>query len=344
MNKKQKKITANLIVIALIGCGIAWIASLFIHIGGAYTNNAQVRQHIVPVSSRVQGFIKAIYFDEFQHVSKGDTLLLIEDSEFRLRLAQAEADYQNAIAGKTVMGAGISTTQNNLSVSDAAIEEAAVLLQNAEKDFLRYQRLLSEASVTQQQYDAAKTNHDALRAKYAMLVRQKRSTALSKDEQTQRLRQNEAAIALALAAIDLAKLNLSYTVILAPCDGYTSRKTIQEGELLMPGKNLLSIENDEQKWVIANYRETQLRHIQIGSKVNIEIDAFPGQTFEGEVAAVSNATGAQYSPVAPDNSAGNFVKVEQRIPVKILFTKNNDPQLLAQLGAGMNVACIIQHN
>jgi membrane fusion protein (multidrug efflux system) len=343
MNKKQKKITANIIVIALILCGVAWIASLFIHIGGAYTNNAQVRQDIVPVSSRVQGFIKTVYFDEFQHVRKGDTLLLIEDSEFRLRLAQAEADYQNALAGKSAMGTSISTTQNNLSVSDAGIEEAGILLQNAEKDYLRYKKLLSEESVTQQQYDAVKTNYDALKAKCEILVRQKHSTALVKDEQTQRLNQNEAAIAVALAAIDLAKLNLSYTVIIAPCDGFTSRKTIQEGELVMPGNHLLAIENDEAKWVIANYRETQRKHIHIGSKVDIYIDAFPDYTFEGEVAAISNATGAQYSPVAPDNSAGNFVKVEQRIPVKIIFTGNNDGELLSLLGAGLNGECKIHY-
>jgi membrane fusion protein (multidrug efflux system) len=240
------------------------------------------------------------------------------------------------------MGTSISTTKNNLSVSDAGIEEAGILLQNAEKDYLRYKKLLSEESVTQQQYDAVKTNYDALKAKCEILVRQKQSTALVKDEQTQRLNQNEAAIAVTLAAIDLAKLNLSYTVIIAPCDGYTSRKTIQEGELVMPGKNLLAIENNEEKWVIANYRETQRKHIHIGSKVDIYIDAFPDYTFEGEVAAISNATGAQYSPVAPDNSAGNFVKVEQRIPVKILFTKNNDSELVSQLGAGLNVECKVK--
>jgi membrane fusion protein (multidrug efflux system) len=172
MNKKQRKLTANTIVIALILCGVAWIASLFIHVGGEYTNNAQVRQDIVPVSSRVQGFIKRVYFDEFQRVHKGDTLLLIEDSEFRLRLAQAEADYQNAAAGKSAMGTSISATKNNLSVSDAGIEEVNILLQNAEKDYLRYKKLLSENAVTQQQYDGVKTSYDALKAKYEMLVRQ----------------------------------------------------------------------------------------------------------------------------------------------------------------------------
>jgi membrane fusion protein (multidrug efflux system) len=339
MNKKQKRITANIITIALILCGISWIASLFIHIGGEYTNNAQVHQDIVPVSSRVQGFIKKVYIDEFEHVHKGDTLFLIEDSEFRLLLAQAEADYQNALVGKTAMRTSILATQNNLFVSDAAIEEASVLLQNSEKDYLRYKKLLLEESVAQYQYDGAKANFDALKAKYEMLVRQKQSTALLKDEQTQRLMQNEAAIAVTLAALDLAKLNLSYTVITSPCDGYTSRKTIQEGELVMPGKYLLAVVNDEQKWVMANYRETQIKHIHIGSKVDIHIDAFPDYTFEGEVMAISNATGAQYSSVAPDNSAGNFVKVEQRIPVKILFTQNNDGELLSQLSVGMNAEC-----
>jgi membrane fusion protein (multidrug efflux system) len=107
----------------------------------------------------------------------------------------------------------------------------------------------------------------------------------------------------------------------------------------MPQKNLFSIVNDEQKWIIANYRETQRKHIHIGSKVDIHIDAFPDYTFEGEVSAISNATGSQYSLIAQDNSSGNFVKVEQRIPVKIMFTQNNDSELLSQLGAGLNAEC-----
>jgi len=179
-------------------------------------------------SSRVQGFIQKIYFDEYEFVHKGDTLLLIEDTEFRLRVAQAEADYQNALAGRSAMGTAVSTAHNNLAVSDAGIDEVEVLLKNAEKDYVRYKKLLSEEAVTPQQYDGVKTNYEALKAKYEMLVRQKRSVVLVKEEQTQRLNQNEAAVAVASAALDLAKLNLSYTVVLAPCDGVTSRKTIQK--------------------------------------------------------------------------------------------------------------------
>lgn len=339
MDKKRKKIIANIVIITFILCGICWIASLFIHIGGEYTNNAQIRQNIVPVAARVQGFIKEIRFEEFQPIEKGDTLVLIEDSEYRLRLAQAKADYQNALVGKSAMETGISTIQNNLSVSDASMQEVEILMKNAEADYNRFKVLMENKAVTRQQFEGIQTKYESLKAKLETMKRQKQSTRLVKNEQTQRLEQNELRIEVAKAALDLAQLNLSYTVILAPCNGTMSRKTIQVGELMMPGKPLFSVIDNSSKWVIANYRETQRENIHVGDKVEIEVDAFPSTTLEGKVEAISNATGAQYSVSSPDNSAGNFVKVEQRIPVKIIFTDNNDPKILEQLGSGMNVEC-----
>lgn len=343
MNKKKQKNIANVIIVILIVCGIVWIASLFIHVGCEYTSNAQVRQDIIAVSSRVQGFVKKVNFDEFEYVHKGDTLVLIEDSEFRLRLAQAEADFQNAMVAKSAMGTTISTIQNNLSVSDAGIEEVKILLANAESEYNRYKNLLDANAVTRQQYDAEKTHYESLKAKLETMQRQKMSMNLVKTEQTQRLDQNEANIVVCQAALDLASLNLSYTVILAPCNGYTSRRTIQEGELVMPGKNLISIVSDEKQWVIANYRETQMPRIKMGNKVKIMADAIPDVEFEGEIVAISDATGSQYSVVPQDNSMGNFVKVEQRIPVKIAFSPNNDKACMSQLRSGMNVECKVQY-
>ncbi|MDR0566143.1 MAG: HlyD family secretion protein [Prevotellaceae bacterium] len=341
MNKKQKKVVANVIIIALILCGLAWIASLFIHIGGEYTNNAQVEQNIVTVGSRVQGFIKEVRFDEFQFVRKGDTLVVIEDSEFRLRLAQARAGYQNALAGKSAMGTSISTTANNLAVSDAGIEEVNVLLANAEADYNRYKKLLANNAATRRQFDDVRTQYESLRAKLETMQRQKQSTRLAKDEQTQRLAQNDAAIEVCRAALNLAALNLSYTIILAPCDGYTSRKTVQNGELVSVGQPLLSVVDSREKWALANYRETQMKHIRMGSVAEITVDAFPGARFEGIVVAISSATGAKYSTHSHDNAVGNFVKTEQRIPVKIAFTGNSE--ILSQLAAGMNVECKIKY-
>jgi membrane fusion protein (multidrug efflux system) len=343
MNRKQKKIVANVIIISLILCGLAWIASLFIHLGGEYTNNAQVEQNIVAVSSRVEGFIKEVRFEEFQFVRKGDTLVVIEDSELRLRLAQAKAGYQDALAGKSAMGTSISTTANNLAVSDAGIEEVRVLLANAEADYKRYKKLLDNNAVTRQQFDAVRTQRESLCAKLETMQRQKQSTRLAKDEQTQRLAQNDAAVEACRAALNLAALNLSYSIILAPCDGYTSRKAAQRCELVSVGQPLLSVVDSREKWVLANYRETQLKHIRIGSAAEITADAFTGTRFEGVVVAVSSATGAKYSPHARDNAVGNFVKTAQRIPVKIAFTENNSSEILSQLAAGMNVECKIKY-
>lgn len=343
MNKRTKKTVANAIIIALIVCGIGWIASIFIHIGGEYTDNAQVEQDIVNVHSRVQGFIERIYVDEYQHVNKGDTLMTIEDSEFRLHLAQAEAGLQNAIAGKAASEKGVSGMANNIAVTEAGIDEVNVLLKNAEADFLRYKKLYEQESVTRQQYDDIRTRYESLKAKVETMRRQRTGTGLARDEHSIRINQQNAAIEVAQAAKNLAKLNLSYCTILAPCNGYTSRRLVQKGELIQPGMRLISIVDEQKRWVTANFRETQRGGIAIGSTVEITVDAFRGKTFEGMVESISTATGARYSPVAPDNSTGNFVKVEQRIPVKIVFTENNDRERLEQLTAGMNVECKVLH-
>ena len=249
-----------------------------------YTDNAQVKQHLTPVSTRVQGFIKKICFEEYQTVKKGDTLAIIEDTEYRLKVAQAEADYRNALAGKSAMHTTINTTQNNILVTDAAIDEQRIRLQNAQTDYKRYQELLKEEAVTPQQFDRVKTDYEATQARYEQLLRQKQSTLLQKQEQTQRLEQNESAIKLAEAALNLAKLNLSYTVILATTDGVTGRKNIHEGELVQPGQALVTLVDGTEKWVIANYKETQTTDMKRNQLVEVRVDAIPDVKFEGRIA------------------------------------------------------------
>lgn len=340
INQKNRRLLQNVGVIILIIFGLWWVISQFIKFNiNTFTDNAQIKRLIVPVNSRIPGFIKEIRFDEYTKVSKGDTLVIIEDSEFRLRVAQAHADLQNAMSGKSAMSTAISTTQNNLTVSDAAIKEVEALLNNAQKDYERYQQLLNDEAVTRQQFETIETKYLSLKAKYEMLSRQRQSTSLIGQEQSHRLGQNEAGIELAKAAIDLAELNLSYTIITAPCDGYTSRKSIQEGQLVQPGQTLLSIVDSNDVWVIANYKETQTSKMAIGQRVNIEVDAIPGVTFKGIIESISQATGAQYSIIPQDNATGNFVKVEQRIPIKISFSEDNKPEDMARLRAGLNVEC-----
>ncbi|MBE6329381.1 MAG: HlyD family secretion protein [Bacteroidales bacterium] len=344
MKKRTKKIIYNIVVCTVLVVAIAWVISKFVHFGNVeYTDNAQAKQLIIPVNSRIQGFIKKIHFNEYQPVKKGDTLAIIEDVEFRYKVALAEADYEKATSGKAAMKSTINTTDNNISVSDAAITEVGVRLENAKREYERYKNLLAQEAVTKQQYDAIKTNYDALQARYDQLTKQKQSTSLIKKEQQNRLGQSSAAVKLAEVALELAKLNLSYTIITAPCDGYTGRKNIQEGQLIQAGQTIVDIVDDNDKWIIANYKETQTTNIKEGQTVDIEVDAIPGIVFKGVVGSLSKATGASYSLLPQDNSAGNFVKIEQRIPIRINFTKDNRTEDLQRICAGMNVECTVNY-
>ena len=322
--------------------GLAYVCTRFMHPGVVYTDNAQVRRQITPVNTRVQGFVKRICFEEYQPVRKGDTLLVIEDAEFRLRLAQAEADLANALSGSSVVAAGLETTRNDLTVSDATIEESRVQLDNARREEVRYRNLLAEDAVTRQQYEQVQTACEVAEARYERLLRSKRSTSLGREEQARRLEQHAAAVRLAEAAVDLARLNLSYTVVLAPCDGVTGSKDIHEGQLVQPGQVLVDVVDGSDLWVIANYRETQLPRIREGAEVRMTADAVPGVTYRGVVEAISDATGAAFSLLPQDNATGNFVKVEQRVSVRISL-EGNAPEALGLLRAGLNVECKVAY-
>ncbi len=343
--RREKGTVFNIFVILFILLGLVWVCQKFIRagVGGTqYTNNAQVVQHITPVDTRVQGFIREIRFGEYRSVGLGDTLVVLEDAEYRLQVASAEADLQNALVAKEAAGTAVGTTEQNIAVTDAAIAETQILLDNAEKDFGRYAELIQKEAVTRQQYDAVKTNRDAMRAKLDQLREQRKSQTLVSKEQAQRLEQCDAAIKLAEARLNLARLNLSYTVITATADGVTGRKNIHEGELVQPGRTMVSIVDGAEKWIVANYKETQTSRMEPGQRVEIRVDAVPKVKFRGVIESISDATGSSYSLIPQDNSAGNFVKVEQRIPVKIVFTDDNSEEDLARLRAGMNAVCRVR--
>jgi len=343
MNRKIKVRLYNTVVIVLLLCGILYVMSKFVHLGNVeFTDNAYVHQHITPINCRVQGFIKEIRFDEYTSVRKGDTLVVIEDTEFRLHVAQAEAALGNALAGQRASATSVQTVQNNIGVNDAAIAECKVQLDNARREDERYGRLLERKSVTRQQYDNVHTAYLAAQARYEQLTRSRRSTSLVKNEQSHRLQQNEAAIRVAQASLDLARLNLSYTVIVAPCDGVLGRKDINEGQFVQPGQTLVDIVDSADKWIVANYRETQLRHIKEGDRVDITVDAIPDCRLTGTVRSISDATGSAVSMLPTDNATGNFVKVEQRIPVRIVINDTTS-EAYCRLRAGMSVECEVKY-
>jgi membrane fusion protein (multidrug efflux system) len=331
--------TYNVIVLILLIVGATVVILNFAHFGNAeWTDNAHVRQHITPVNTRVSGFIKEIRFEEFQPVHKGDTLVIIEDAEFRLALAQAEAALAQAQAGSRATHTGIATTQSNIGVTDANIEELRATMENARREDVRFKKLLEQQSVTQQQADNVHTAYLAAQARYEAAHRQRHSMALVKSEQGHHLQQSEAAIEVARAQLELARLNLSYTFIIATADGVLGRKEIHEGQLVQPGQTMVDIVDSDNLWVVANYRETQLPRIAVGAKVLIKADAVPDVEYTGIVERISEATGSAYSLIPQDNATGNFVKVEQRVPVRISLD-GNKPEDLAKLRAGLNVEC-----
>jgi len=344
MNKKKiPSLLYNLFIITLLVIGAIIVFLNFAHFGNVeYTDNARVRQHITPQNTRVQGFIREIRFSEFQPVHKGDTLVVIEDSEFRLRLAQAKADLARAEQGSKATGSSIETTASNMSVTDAGIEEARINMENAQKEDARFENLLAQESVTQQQYDNVHTAYLAAKARYEQVQRSRIAQSRVMTEQGHHLAAADASLELARAAVDLAQLNLSYCYIIATCDGVVGTKDIQEGQLVQPGQTMVNIVDSKEMWVEANYKESQLAHIKEGSKVAMKADAVPDETFEGTVERLSDATGSAFSLIPIDNATGNFVKVEQRVTVRISL-KGNSEKKLQKLKAGYNMECEIKY-
>ncbi len=344
MKKGAKKIVSYILSLIVI-CGAAlWVAGKFYHPGRVeFTDNAQVYEQIVPVNTRVQGDISEIRFQEFQPVKRGDTLVIIDDSAMRLAYAEACADLQNAQAGRDVADKSVGVASANVSVTEATITEAKVLMELAASDYARYGKLLEQDAVTRSQYDAVKTDYESKKARYETLERQREASSSVVAETRGRIAQNNAGIELAKTRVELAALNLSYCVIVAPCDGYASRKEIQVGQLVQPGQTLLEVVDTSMTWVTANYKETQLQHIHVGSEAEIKVDAIPGVIFKGRVESISRATGSSLSVLPQDNSAGNFVKVRQRVPVRIEFSRENDAKAMSLLRAGMNVECEVKY-
>lgn len=338
-NKRVKQIIINSLLIAVGAAFIYWGASTYFKLDrNLYTNDAHIEEYINPVNTRIPGYIKEVRFDEHQKVKKGDTLLLIDDREYKIQVEQAEAAYMAAMASRNVTASSVNTVQSGLNTTDANIEAAKARLWNAEQNFHRYENLLHDGAATQQQFDQVKTEYETLSAQTKALQDQRATTSLSAVETSNRISVNEAEIKRTHALLDFAKLNLSYTVIIAPYDGVTGRRTIQEGQLIQAGQTLLSYVRNDSTWVVANYKETQVTKLTVGQKVKLHVDGFSSREFDGVITAIAQATGSKFSAIPTDNSTGNFIKVQQRVPVKIEIVRSEEnKEFLKRFRAGMNV-------
>lgn len=331
----KKNLIGKAVAICLLLAGIIMIIGMFGDHRYERTDDAQVEQYISPVNVKVSGYIREIRFTEHQHVRKGDTLLVVDDREYAIALQQAEASLMDARSGRKVVAGTLNTASNSATVYDASIEEAELRVEKLQRDYDRYAKLLEKNATTPVIVEQYKTELGMAKARVSALRRQREAARSSVSEVSQRQENAEAAILRAQAAVSMARLNLSYTVVTAPADGCVGRRTIEEGQLVSPGQTITTLIPDTRKWVVANFKETQTARIRTGQAVEISIDALPGKRFHGTVTAISAATGSKYSMVPTDNSAGNFVKIRQRIPVRIDFDDGLSTEDNRRMTAGM---------
>jgi membrane fusion protein (multidrug efflux system) len=314
------------------------------------TDDAQVQADISPVIPRVSGYVKEVRVKDNQSVHKGDTLLVLDDRDYKLKVEQAEAalgtaksNVHAARANTSAARSGIASSQAGVSTVDAQIEAAKINVRRTTQDYDRYANLIKDHSITQQQYEQAEAAKQTAEKQLQILEQQKKQASTQtgvvssqSNATAQTIDVAESMVKQREVDVEDAKLNLSYTVITAAENGKVSKVNVQEGQFLQAGQSTFSIVHNGNIWVVANFKETQYKKMRVGQKVIVHADAFPQHDFEATLSSFSPATGAQFSLLPPDNASGNFVKVVQRLPVKIEFVNTND-SLLSRLRPGMNV-------
>jgi membrane fusion protein (multidrug efflux system) len=304
------------------------------------TNDAQVEQYVTPIMSRITGYIQEVRFDENQFVHKGDTLVVIDNREYQSKLDVALADVQSAKQSSVVAQKNVATTASSTAIGESQLSAAKTNLWKTKLEYERYQALVKEEAATSQQLEKVKADYESAQAHFKEMQDRIQSSNLSTSQAQANVPAMQTNIASKQAVADNAALFLSYTIITAPYDGWVGKRTIQPWQLVKEGQSLLSIVSKE-KWITANFKETQLQYLTVGQEVEIKADAINGKEFKGIVMSLSPASGARFSLLPPDNATGNFVKIEQRIPVRIQL-KDTDKQT-DFLRAGMNITVIAQH-
>ncbi|REC47469.1 HlyD family secretion protein [Chryseobacterium pennipullorum] len=309
------------------------------------TNDAQVQEYLNPVISRAGGFIVAVRFEENQEVKKGDTLLLIDNREYVLQQKQTQAALQKTWAQLKVLESNTGTTEKEAAAAQAQVDASKAKVWKQQLDYNRYEKLYHEESATKQRLEDVKATLDVNESEYRS-SQDTYAASVSKIHDIQAEKTVvQAEIARLQALLDRHRLDVSYTAVIAAYDGRMGRRTVEVGQMIDAGDTLAFIVNNEtDKWVVANYKETQIKDMQIGDHVKIIADSYPDREFQGTIISLSPATGSSFSLLPPDNSTGNYVKIVQRIPVRIRVDgKRKDIDVL-KLGMNVNVYAHKKHS
>lgn len=300
-----------------------------------YTNDAQVTQYINPVIPRIGGYIVSVNYLDNQPVKRGDTLLVIDNKEYKYEADQASASIQREEAEIHVLSSQKQILRQEHESLKRSILAAEARFHKQELEYNRYKYLFQEKSATAQQLEDVEEKLNVYESELNALKHQLDAS----EERVADVDVQKGVIGAERnkwkAAAGRKRLDVGYTVIRAPYDGIMGKRTIEKGQMVSAGEVLGFIVNTETpKWVTANFKETQLKNLAIGDKVEIVADAYPDQIFEGKIISFSPATGSSFSLLPPDNSTGNFVKIVQRVPVRIELSKGQEED---KLRSGMNV-------
>lgn len=349
--KKRRSVLFPVILIVLVLAGGAYGYHIFDYRSKhEATDDAQIASNMAPVVSRISGYVEAVRVKDNQPVHKGDTLVILDHRDQQILVQQARAALETALSNVASSQAATAATSKNvntykaaITTANAQIEAARVNVWKTTEDLKRYANLIKDRSITQQQYEQALAAKETAEKQLQVLIEQKGQVIQQTGAAESQTVASSAQINVAKAMVkqreaDVANalLNLSYTVIVAPEDGFVSKVPVQAGQFVQAGAQLFSLVRSNEKWVVANFKETQLSRMLEGQKAEIEIDAFPGRKFEAQITSFSPATGSSFSLLPPDNATGNFVKVVQRVPVRLDFV-HPDQEIIARLRAGMNV-------
>jgi membrane fusion protein (multidrug efflux system) len=343
-NRRPFIIIGVLTVIAVVG-GLYWY---LVARNYESTDNAQVDGHIYPVLPKVGGYVMQVKVTDNQPVKRGDPLLSIDSTDYILRIRAAAAAVENARSALAASQSNVAAAEAQLAATESAMQTAdgqmGVAQANAEKlarDLARAQALFKDDVIARSELEAVVAGETGARNQLISAKGQKATTEnqhRGAQRQLAATKSQQGALASQLAQrqaeLDNAMLQLSYCNVKAPADGFVTKKNVEPGQLVNVAQPLLSIVASQEVWVTANFKETQLENMKVGQPVTVEADAYPGVKFEGKIQSISAATGARFALLPPDNASGNFIKVVQRIPVKILIDHASAEHPLA---VGMNV-------
>lgn len=355
-NNKRKKIAiAVFSLIFIIGAVILY---LYLDYKSRHitTDDAFVEGRIHTIATKINGTVKAIYVRDNQFVKKGDLLIEIDPADYEVKVREALSGLDAERAKLSEIEARIEVSKRQLSELEAGVETNRANLElheanlkQAERELKRAEELYREEIIPKERYEKAETAYKVALAQVRLAREQLKRTEKAIDSQKAIIKQTETARKIQLSSIKQkdsllkeAELNYSYTKIYSPADGYITKKSVETGNQIRPGQPLMAVVPLNDIWIVANYKETQLEKIRPGQRVRIKVDSYPGRVFYGKVESIMAGTGSVFSLFPPENATGNYVKVVQRIPVKIVINSDTDPQHLLRIGMSVVPTVIVE--